>query len=100
MRYIRRLDSLGLNDIALVGGKNASLGEMIVSLKRLGVKVPEGFAVTADAYRAFIKHNDFEPKIRQFFANVDLTNIEALNACGERITNVDAHRRNARGTKS
>ncbi len=85
MRYIRRLDSLGLNDIALVGGKNASLGEMIVSLKRLGVKVPEGFAVTADAYREFIKHNSFEPKIRQFFANVDLTNIEALNACGEAI---------------
>jgi len=85
MRYIRRLDSLGLNDIALVGGKNASLGEMIVSLKKLGVKVPEGFSVTADAYRLFIEHNRFEPIIRQFFANVDLTNIEALNACGEGI---------------
>ena len=85
MRYIRRLDSLGLNDIGLVGGKNASLGEMIVSLKRLGVKVPEGFAVTADAYRAFIEHNHFEAKIRHFFADVDLTNIEALNACGEGI---------------
>lgn len=85
MRYIRRLDSLGLDDLALVGGKNASLGEMIGSLKVLGVKVPEGFAVTADAYRAFITHNDFEPKIRHFFADVDLTNIEALNACGNAI---------------
>ena len=85
MRYIRPLDSLRLNDIALVGGKNASLGEMIGSLKSLGVKVPEGFAVTADGYRAFIAYNDFEPKIRQFFADVDLSNIEALNHCGESI---------------
>jgi pyruvate,water dikinase len=68
-----------------VGGKNASLGEMIASLKSLGVKVPEGFAVTADGYRAFIAHNNFEPKIRQFFAGVDLSNIEALNRCGEAI---------------
>lgn len=85
MRYIRRLDSLGLGDIALVGGKNASLGEMIGSLKVLGVKVPEGFVVTADGYRAFIEHNGFEPKIRQFFEHVDLTNIEALNRCGDAI---------------
>lgn len=85
MNYIRRLDSLGIDDVALVGGKNASLGEMIASLKSLGVKVPEGFAVTADGYRAFIAHNNFEPKIRQFFAGVDLSNIEALNRCGEAI---------------
>ena len=85
MRYIRRLDSLGLDDIALVGGKNASLGEMIGSLKVLGVKVPEGFVVTSDGYRAFIEYNGFEPKIRQFFEHVDLTNIEALNRCGDAI---------------
>lgn len=85
MDYIRRLDSLRLEDIALVGGKNASLGEMISSLKSLGVKVPEGFAVTADGYRLFIKHNNFEPKIRHFFEGVDLTNIEELNRCGDSI---------------
>ncbi|MFY9142759.1 phosphoenolpyruvate synthase [Sulfuricurvum sp.] len=85
MRYIRRLDSLKIDDIALVGGKNASLGEMIGSLKVLGVKVPEGFAVTANGYRAFIEENGFEPKIRQYFANVDLTDIEALNRCGDAI---------------
>jgi pyruvate,water dikinase len=85
MRYIRRLDSLKIDDIALVGGKNASLGEMIGSLKPLGVKVPEGFAVTADGYRLFIAHNDFEAQIRHFFEGVDLNNIEALNACGDSI---------------
>lgn len=85
MNYIRRLDSLKIDDISLVGGKNASLGEMISSLKSLGVKIPEGFAVTSDGYRAFINHNGFEPKIRQFFAGVDLTDIEALSRCGEGI---------------
>ncbi|ADR33705.1 phosphoenolpyruvate synthase [Sulfuricurvum kujiense DSM 16994] len=85
MNYIRRLDSLRLEDIALVGGKNASLGEMIGSLKSLGVKVPEGFAVTADGYRAFIAHNQFEPKIRDSFKGVDLTDIEELNRCGNSI---------------
>lgn len=85
MDYIRKLDSLRLEDIALVGGKNASLGEMISSLKSLGVKVPEGFAVTADGYRLFIKHNDFEAQIRHFFEGVDLTDIEALNRCGDSI---------------
>ncbi|MDD2949493.1 MAG: pyruvate, water dikinase [Sulfuricurvum sp.] len=85
MKYIRTLDSLRLEDIPLVGGKNASLGEMIGSLKTLGVKVPEGFAITADGYRFFIAHNGFESKIRQFFAGVDLTDIEALNKCGSAI---------------
>jgi pyruvate,water dikinase len=79
------LDSLKIDDIALVGGKNATLGEMIGSLKPLGVKVPEGFAVTADGYRLFIAHNDFEAQIRHFFEGVDLNNIEALNACGDSI---------------
>lgn len=85
MEYIRTLDSLGIDDIALVGGKNASLGEMIGSLKNLGVKVPEGFAVTAEGYRLFIRHNGFEPKIRAFFKGVDLSDIEALNRCGDSI---------------
>lgn len=85
MNYIRTLDSLGIEDIALVGGKNASLGEMISSLKSLGVKVPEGFAVTADGYRLFIAHNNFEAPIRHFFEGVDLTDIEALNRCGDAI---------------
>jgi pyruvate, water dikinase len=85
MRYIRTLDSLGMDDVALVGGKNASLGEMIGSLKSLGVNVPEGFAVSAEGYRLFIAHNGFEPKIRAFFEGVDLNNIEELNRCGASI---------------
>lgn len=85
MRYTRRLDSLSLDDIALVGGKNASLGEMIGSLKPLGVKVPEGFAVTADGYRAFVELNGFEPQIRALFEGVDITDAMELKQCGEAI---------------
>ncbi|MBN2870447.1 MAG: pyruvate, water dikinase [Campylobacterales bacterium] len=85
MRYTRRLDSLSLKDIALVGGKNASLGEMIGSLKSLGVKVPEGFAVTADGYRAFVAHNGFEPQIRALFEGVDITDALELKRCGEAV---------------
>lgn len=85
MNYIRTLDSLRLDDIPLVGGKNASLGEMISALKSLGVNVPNGFAVTAEGYRAFIEHNRFESPIRFALEGVDLTDIEALNRCGQQI---------------
>lgn len=56
--YIRGFDTLDMRDVALVGGKNASLGEMTRHLDELGVCVPEGFATTAAAYRAFIQTND------------------------------------------
>ena len=49
MRFVRWFSDVGLSDVGLVGGKNASLGEMIRSLTRLGVRVPDGFAITADA---------------------------------------------------
>ena len=52
------LDQLGINDIDQVGGKNASLGEMIQNLAKLGVNVPGGFATTSDAYRSFLSHEN------------------------------------------
>src|SRR5919106_84448 len=62
--YIRWFEALGADDVAHVGGKNASLGEMIRALKDEGIRVPDGFATTADAYRAFLEANDLLPKIR------------------------------------
>jgi pyruvate,water dikinase len=53
-------ESIGMNDVAIVGGKNASLGEMIGSLTASGVKVPGGFATTADAFREFLAHYRLE----------------------------------------
>jgi pyruvate, water dikinase len=62
--YVRWLETLGSDDVARVGGKNASLGEMIRALQGEGIRVPDGFATTADAYRAFLEANDLLPKIR------------------------------------
>lgn len=58
--FIRFFDTLSLNDLALVGGKNASLGEMIRGLRRRNIQVPNGFAVTVDAYQAFLDFNQLE----------------------------------------
>ncbi len=63
-KFIRWFNNLNKEDVKLVGGKNASLGEMISSLKPEGIKVPEGFATTAEAYREFLKQNDLEEEIR------------------------------------
>ncbi len=62
-KYIRWFDSLTNDDVKIVGGKNASLGEMISSLKPEGIKVPEGFATTAEAYREFLKQNNIGEEI-------------------------------------
>jgi pyruvate,water dikinase len=62
--YIRWFDGLNSKDVEEVGGKNASLGEMIRALKDEGVRVPDGFATTANAYWEFIKSNDLKPQIQ------------------------------------
>ncbi|NMT63899.1 phosphoenolpyruvate synthase [Marinobacter orientalis] len=63
--YVRWLEDLDNDDVSSVGGKNASLGEMIGNLREQGVRVPGGFATTADAYRAFVAHNELEDTIRE-----------------------------------
>jgi pyruvate, water dikinase len=66
--YIRWFEEIGTGDVASVGGKNASLGEMVRKLGSRGIKVPTGFATTADAYWHFIKTNRLEPLIISKFA--------------------------------
>jgi pyruvate,water dikinase len=74
-----------MNDVARVGGKNASLGEMIGSLGASGVKVPGGFATTADAFREFLNRNDLEERIAQALNRLDVEDVTALAATGERV---------------
>jgi pyruvate,water dikinase len=66
--FIAWFEELGSGDVARVGGKNASLGEMVRNLKSQGVRVPDGFATTAEAYRAFVAHNGIETAIRDHLA--------------------------------
>lgn len=63
--YVRWFDTLTNADVPIAGGKNASLGEMTRALAGEGIAVPEGFAITADAYRAFLRHNGFKERIRE-----------------------------------
>ena len=56
-KYVRWFEEVGSEDVGRVGGKNASLGEMIRNLKDKGIQVPDGFATTAEAYRKFIEEN-------------------------------------------
>jgi pyruvate, water dikinase len=68
---VRDLAALGRGDLALVGGKNASLGEMIGKLAGAGIRVPGGFATTADAYRSFLAHNRLEERIAAKLEELD-----------------------------
>jgi len=75
-------EEVGIADIPLVGGKNASLGEMIRQLKPKGVNVPNGFATTAYAFRHFIEKAGLEAKLRQLFADLDIEDMTNLRDRG------------------
>src|SRR5262245_56357837 len=74
-----------MGDVEHVGGKNASLGEMISSLARLGVRVPGGFATTAQAYREFLKQGGLDERIRGALADLDVEDVTKLAATGAQI---------------
>jgi pyruvate,water dikinase len=74
-----------MHDVETVGGKNASLGEMIGSLANLGVRVPGGFATTAQAYREFLKQGGLDDRIRTELAALNVDDVSALAATGARI---------------
>ncbi|MEG5037875.1 MULTISPECIES: phosphoenolpyruvate synthase [unclassified Microcoleus] len=76
-------DEVGIADIPLVGGKNASLGEMIQQLSPQGVRVPNGFATTAYAYRYFIQSAGLEAKLREIFADLDVEDLQNLRQKGK-----------------
>ncbi|HEY1034055.1 MAG TPA: phosphoenolpyruvate synthase [Pseudoxanthomonas sp.] len=79
------LHELRLADLARVGGKNSSLGEMIGHLANLGVSVPGGYATTAEAFKAFIAHNDLSKRIFDKLATLDVEDVSALTAAGKEI---------------
>ena len=83
--YVIKLEELGMEDVETVGGKNASLGEMIRNLARLGVTVPGGFATTAAAYRDFLKAGGLDKKINAMLGDLDVDDIDALTKAGSTI---------------
>jgi pyruvate,water dikinase len=83
--YVVQLQSVGMNDVDRVGGKNASLGEMISNLSQLGIQVPGGFATTAQAYRDFLAQNDLGNRISSVLAVLDIDNLDELAKTGDQI---------------
>jgi pyruvate,water dikinase len=83
--YVLPLERLGREDVHIVGGKNASLGEMLGAMSRLGIRVPAGFATTADAYRDFLRQDGLDERIRAELADLDIEDVTKLAQVGARI---------------
>src|SRR6266540_2581458 len=78
-QYVKWFSEIGIEDVPVVGGKNASLGEMYRELTGKGVKVPNGFAITADAYRHFLRESAIDQEIAKILRDLDTRRIEDLH---------------------
>ncbi len=83
--FVKWFSEVGINDVPLVGGKNAALGEMYSNLVPLGVNVPDGFALTADAYRHFFKKTGLDEEIKKILSDLDTRNIHNLQVRGKKV---------------
>jgi pyruvate, water dikinase len=76
---------LTIKDVPLVGGKNASLGEMYRELTKKGVRVPNGFAITAQSYREFVEYNKMDREVRRLLGKLKIKNLERLQSTGKAV---------------
>jgi pyruvate,water dikinase len=93
MKFVKWFEEIGANDVALVGGKNASLGEMIRNLGKKGVSIPPGFAITAEAYKYMVEKAGIRQKIKDTLAGLDTHDMKNLAERGEKIRNLIANSR-------
>jgi len=77
-KYTLPLEKVSLDNIDVVGGKGASLGEMIGNLSSLGIKIPSGFAITVDAYWQYLEHNNLQSIIRRLINEIEIDNLVSL----------------------
>lgn len=91
MKYVKWFEEVGSGDVALVGGKNASLGEMIGNLQEKGVNVPSGFAITADAYKYVIEKAGIRDRIVDTLAGIDTYDMENLSTRGRKLREMIAN---------
>jgi pyruvate,water dikinase len=90
MKFVKWFEEIGTRDVALVGGKNASLGEMIRNLGKKGVSVPTGFAITAEAYKYVVEKAGIRQKIQATLVDLDTHDMENLAERGEKIRDLIA----------
>ncbi len=82
-KYVKFFNELGIKDVPMVGGKNASLGEMYQKLTKSGIRVPNGFATTAEAYRHFLKDTDTQQKLKDILNGLNTRNVVDLAKRGQ-----------------
>ena len=85
MSYVLPFETLRMTDVEIVGGKNASLGEMISQLANAGVRVPGGFATTAEAFREFLRADSLDQRIEERLSTLDPDDVRALAEAGAQI---------------
>ncbi|MEK6858216.1 MAG: phosphoenolpyruvate synthase, partial [Nanoarchaeota archaeon] len=90
-KFILWFDELEIDDVPLVGGKNASLGEMYQNLTKEGVRIPYGFAITATAYQYFIRKAGVENSIKDIMRGLNVKNVQNLAECGRKIRDIIMH---------
>ena len=83
--YILPLHEVGMQDLHKVGGKNASLGEMLQNLSSLNISIPGGFVITVDAYRQFLTYNELDKIIQHIINSIDFSSIESLRRGGQQV---------------
>ena len=83
-QYIKWFNELGIEDVDLVGGKNASLGEMYQNLTQEGIRIPNGFAITAEAYRRVLERNGAWEKLHAQLDDLDPDDVTQLQERGLR----------------
>ena len=83
-KYILWYKEISKNDVALVGGKNASLGEMFSQLNKKGINIPDGFVLTSSAYWYFLKFNKIDKKIKEIFYKFNPKSLKSLKQTGQR----------------
>lgn len=85
MKYVIALSKVNLSNIGLVGGKNASTGEVIQNLSKLGIKIPDGFATTTEAFNLFLAQNHLDKEINKLISKIKPSNIKMLTKTSEHI---------------
>ncbi len=85
VNYIRQFNEIGIHDVALVGGKNASLGEMFQALRPKGINIPDGFVITADAFTKLFEKNNLQKEVYARLLNLDVTKVDLLEKAGREI---------------
>lgn len=85
VQFTMKLAEASIGDIEIVGGKNASLGEMLQNVAQLGIRIPDGFIVTVDGYYEFIEHNNLQHSIREIVEATDINDLAKLASCGTRV---------------